>query len=59
MLTGGGWASNYIELTFDDLNVIKCNDDSVEYCAAAILDKLLTSGKATKQTPLEALQAVK
>ena len=58
MLTGGGWASNYIELTFADLKVIKCNDDSVEYCAAAILDKWLTSGKATKQALQEAVQAV-
>ena len=58
LLIGGGAASK-LELTFGDLDIIKCNSDSVEDCAAAMLNKWLTSGKATKQALVEALQMVK
>ena len=48
-----------LELTFGDLEVIKCNNDSVEDRATTMLYKWLTSGKATKQALVEAVRVVK
>ena len=48
-----------LELTYGDLEVIQGNKDSVEHRAAAMLYKWLTSGKATKQALVEAVQEVK
>ena len=38
-----------LELTYGDLEVIKCNSDSVEYRASGVLNQWPTTGKATKQ----------
>ena len=48
-----------LELTYDNLEVIKCNNNSVEDCATAMLHQWLTSGRATKQALVEAVQEVK
>ena len=48
-----------LELTYGDLEVIQGNKDSVEQRAAAMLYKWLTSGGATKQALVEAVQEVK
>ena len=48
-----------LELTYDDLEVIKCNNESVEDRATAMLYKWLTSGGATKQALVEAVQEAK
>ena len=48
-----------LELTYDNLDIIERNRDSVEDCAAAMLHQWLTSGKATKQALLDAVQEVK
>ena len=47
-----------LELTNGDLDVIQRNRDSVEDRAAAMLDQWLTSGRATKQALVEAVQEV-
>ena len=48
-----------LQLTCDDLNIIKRNNDSVEDCATDMLHQWLRSGRATKQALLEAVQMVK
>ena len=48
-----------LELTYDNLDIIERNRDSVEDHAAAMLHQWLTSGRATKQALLEAVQEVK
>ena len=47
-----------LELTYDDLEVIWYNRDSVEDRAAAMLYQWLISGRATKQALVEAVQLV-
>ena len=37
------------ELTYGDLEVIKCSNDCVENCAATMLYERLSRGRATKQ----------
>ena len=46
-------------LTYGDLEIIKSNDDSAEDRAVAMLHQWLTSGGATKQALVEAVQAAK
>ena len=48
-----------LEVTYGDLEVIQGNKDSMELCAAAMLNKWLNSGSATKQALVEAVQVVK
>ena len=48
-----------LELTYDNLDIIERNRDSVEDRAAAMLNQWLTSGRATKQVLVEAVQEVK
>ena len=49
-----------LKLAYDDLEAVKCNNNnSVEDCAAAMLHQWLTSGRATKQALVEAVQEVK
>ena len=48
-----------LELNYDNLDIIERNRDSVEDCAAAMLHQWLTSGRATKQALLDAVQEVK
>ena len=47
-----------LELTYSDLDIIECNRDGVENCAAAMLNQWLLSGRATKQGLLDALEEV-
>ena len=46
-------------LTYGDLEIIKSNDDSAEDRAVAMLYQWLTSGGATKQALVEAVQVAK
>ena len=48
-----------LELTYDNLDVIEHNRDTVMDRLAAMLHQWLTSGTATKQALLEAVQEVK
>ena len=48
-----------LELNYDNLDIIERNRDSVEDRAAAMLHQWLTSGRATKQALLDAVQEVK
>ena len=48
-----------LQLTYDKLDVIQRDRDSVEDCAAAMLHQWLTSGGATKQALVDAVQEVK
>ena len=48
-----------VQLTYGDLEVIQGSKDSVQYHAAAMLHQWLTSGRATKQPLVEAVQVVK
>ena len=48
-----------LQLTYDDLSIIKRDSESVEDCAAGMLHQWLRSGSATKQALLEAIQMVK
>ena len=48
-----------LNLTYSDLKVIKCNNESVEDCATAMLHQWLKSGRATKQALVEAVRVVK
>ena len=48
-----------VQLTYGDLEVIQGSKDSVQDRAAAMLDQWLTSGRATKQPLVEAVQVVK
>ena len=48
-----------LELTYDNLEVIKCNNESVEDRVTAMLHQWLTSGRATKQALVEAVQEAK
>ena len=48
-----------LQLTYGDLEVIQHDRDSTEDRAAAMLNKWLTSGKATKQAIVEAVRVVK
>ena len=48
-----------LELTHDKLDIIQRDRESVEDCAADMLNKWLISGKATKQALMEAVQLVK
>ena len=48
-----------LQLTYDNLEVIQRDRDSMEDCAAAMLHQWMTSGGATKQALVEAVQDVK
>ena len=48
-----------LELTYDNLEYIQSNKDSVEDCATAMLYQWLTSGRAIKQVLLDAVHEVK
>ena len=48
-----------LQLTYDNLEVIQHDRDSVEDRAATMLHQWLTSGRATKQALLDAVQEVK
>ena len=48
-----------LELTYDNLDVIERDKDTVADRVAAMLHQWLTSGKATKQALMEAVQEVK
>ena len=48
-----------LELTDGDLEIIQRNRDSVEDRAVGMLNQWLTSGRATKQALVEAVQAIK
>ena len=48
-----------LELTYDNLDVIESNRDTVADRVAAMLHQWLTSGRATKQALVEAVQEVK
>ena len=48
-----------LKLAYDNLEVIKCNNDNVEDRAAAMLHQWLSSGRATKQALVEAVQEAK
>ena len=45
-----------LELDYDNLEVIKGNNDRVEDRATAMIHQWLTSGRATKQALVEAVQ---
>ena len=48
-----------LELTDGDLDIVQRNRDSVEDRAAGMLSRWLTSGGATKQALMEAVQEIK
>ena len=48
-----------LELTYSDLDIIEQNRDTLADRVAAMLNQWLTSGRATKQALMEAVQEVK
>ena len=48
-----------LELTYSDLDIIERNRDTVADRAAGMLNQWLTSGRATKQALVQAVQEVK
>ena len=48
-----------LQLTYDNLEVVQRDRDSVEDRATAMLHQWLTSGRATKQALVEAVEDVK
>ena len=59
LLLTGGWIGIELELSYSNVDIIERNRGGVADRAAGMLNQWLTSGRATKQALVEAVQEIK